>query len=304
MLYIGANNLVNEKMKRLFPFFAFLTFGYSSASAQLLWKISGEGIESPSYLLGTHHFCTGEFCDSIPGFYEAFSQVEQVCTEVDINSFNKVNSPEFQRKLRGYMSLPEGVTLSSFYSKEEFDEIAKYLSPYFGNNPEVYRGLKPITLIINIQNIIMIELMPEFESSSGIDQYVQELAAEEGKKSIGLESVEFQMELLYNTPLEDQALQLLELCRNGGIKEEAMELTDAYKAKNLKKLDKLTRKGCDKEEYETMVKGRNVAWTETIVDNISTTPTLFAVGAGHLPGKYGLIEKKRKKGYQVEAILQ
>ena len=42
-------------MKRVLVIIAFVLIAAQSANAQLLWKISGRGIEKPSYILGTHH---------------------------------------------------------------------------------------------------------------------------------------------------------------------------------------------------------------------------------------------------------
>ena len=38
-----------------------------SAQAQLLWKISGNGIEKPSYIVGTHHVAPIGMQESKPG---------------------------------------------------------------------------------------------------------------------------------------------------------------------------------------------------------------------------------------------
>lgn len=37
------------------------------AQAQLLYKISGNGLKAPSYIIGTYHFADVKFTDSIPG---------------------------------------------------------------------------------------------------------------------------------------------------------------------------------------------------------------------------------------------
>lgn len=58
-------------MKRVLVIIAFVLLAAQSANAQLLWKISGRGIEKPSYILGTHHAVPFTYCDSIPGLMEA-----------------------------------------------------------------------------------------------------------------------------------------------------------------------------------------------------------------------------------------
>ena len=36
-----------------------------SANAQLLWKVSGNGLTQPSYIIGTHHLAPFSIMDSI-----------------------------------------------------------------------------------------------------------------------------------------------------------------------------------------------------------------------------------------------
>ena len=40
---------------------------YVTANAQLLYKISGNGINTPSYIVGTYHLAPASYVDSIPG---------------------------------------------------------------------------------------------------------------------------------------------------------------------------------------------------------------------------------------------
>lgn len=54
-------------MKRIL-FSAFLLFvALIGIQAQLLWKISGNGLSKPSYIIGTYHLAPASFADSIPG---------------------------------------------------------------------------------------------------------------------------------------------------------------------------------------------------------------------------------------------
>ena len=68
-------------MRRLFAIIVFVLLAAQSANAQLFWKISGRGIEKPSYILGTHHAVPFTYCDSIPGLMKAFEEVDYVIGE-------------------------------------------------------------------------------------------------------------------------------------------------------------------------------------------------------------------------------
>ena len=54
------------------------------AKAQLFWQISGNDMPEPSFLLGSFHLEKDSFCDSIPGFKEAFQAVKQAYFEYSI----------------------------------------------------------------------------------------------------------------------------------------------------------------------------------------------------------------------------
>ena len=71
-------------MKRfIFSIAAFLLLALS-VDAQLLYRISSEGLEKPSYVVGTYHLAPASFADSISGAREALAAVEQVCGELDM----------------------------------------------------------------------------------------------------------------------------------------------------------------------------------------------------------------------------
>ena len=65
-------------MKRLFMTFAFAVMTVAGMQAQLLYKISGNGLTKPSYIIGTYHLAPVSFADSIPGLKEAMAATEQV----------------------------------------------------------------------------------------------------------------------------------------------------------------------------------------------------------------------------------
>ena len=49
-----------------------------SANAQLLWKVSGKGLEKPSYIFGTYHLSPLSIKDSIAAMPQAMSETAQI----------------------------------------------------------------------------------------------------------------------------------------------------------------------------------------------------------------------------------
>ena len=64
-------------MKKILGILLFIGIALN-ANAQLLWKISGNGLEKPSYILGTHHLAPLSIKDSIAGLPQAVDCTSQV----------------------------------------------------------------------------------------------------------------------------------------------------------------------------------------------------------------------------------
>ena len=56
-----------------------------SANAQLLWKVSGNGLSSPSYIMGTHHLAPLSVKDGITGLQKAMDETQQVYGELKMS---------------------------------------------------------------------------------------------------------------------------------------------------------------------------------------------------------------------------
>ena len=72
-------------MKRL-SFILILALVAMAAQAQLLWKVSGNNLARPSYILGTYHFAPAAMIDKIPGMQQAFDGCDVVVGELENES--------------------------------------------------------------------------------------------------------------------------------------------------------------------------------------------------------------------------
>lgn len=98
-----------------------------SANAQLLWKISGNGIQKPSYIFGTHHVAPATMIDSVKGASEALAGAENVYGEIDMSVMNDMGA---MMKMQQATMAPADSTLSKVFSA---DELKK-------NRRHAYRG--------------------------------------------------------------------------------------------------------------------------------------------------------------------
>ena len=286
-------------MKRILILLAFSAATFT-ANAQLLWKISGNGLKNPSYILGTHHIASGDICDKIAGFKDAYNSIQQVYGEVVTD---EMNSASAQMKVLKSSLMPKGQTLSSLYTPEQIEKIDQFLKSIFGKRLSAFDKLKPIALTSSIQVLMAQKLFPDFKLENGIDSHMQTMAKKDKKSVRGLETVEFQLSILYDTPVEDQAKELLEMAEKGKKAEEAiLKLTDHYIKQDLDGLWEIMIEDAEPGELDDFLFNRNRNWIIQMKDIMPQTQTMFVVGAGHLPGEDGVLNLLKKEGYKIEPV--
>ena len=287
-------------MKRILTLLA-LSLLCLTSNAQLVWKISGNGIKKPSYILGTHHGCPFTYCDSIPGLMKAFDKVDNIIGEINMIEFAEM-SPERMQKMQAMMMMPADTSLLSLFSTEEAAKVNEWLGKKMGASLEMLSVMKPMTIMVTVQNKEMMEVIPEIATMTTIDKYMQTLGQRKGKTIGELETADYQMELLYGNSLEEQADALLEMIDHGDSKELLQQLTNAYKSQNLDTLWKVFQEQMTGYEYDAIVKVRNLNWEKQMTELLPKQSTLFVVGAGHLPGESGMINLLREAGFKVKPV--
>ena len=299
-------------MKRLIFSLLLLLSTIVGVNAQLLYKITGNGLEKPSYIIGTYHLAPATFVDSIPGANEALAAVEQVCGELDMRD---AESPDNKRKLQAAMFLPSGQKLKDVLTADEWDKLNTYMQGVLGtdlNNPllSMQMGkMNPFAIMTQLQLVQYMKLTPGFNPLELIDNYFQTKATRAGKSVIGFETVDFQIEVLYGMDLERQKKQLFCMIDNSEYTLEMMKsLTDAYFSQDMAAVLAVSEEkegnDCDStpEEDDALIYNRNSDWAEKIPAIVACKSTLFVVGAAHLPGERGVLELLRVKGYTIEGV--
>jgi uncharacterized protein YbaP (TraB family) len=122
----------------------------------------------------------------------------------------------------------------------------------------------------------------------------------------GLETIKYQMSMFDSIPYEDQAKMLVEAVKGGDEEAENTldEMIELYKNQDIDGLYELIMaEDSDMENFEDiLLVTRNKNWIPKIEKFASQKPTFIAVGAGHLPGKQGVINLLKAKGYTVRPI--
>ena len=282
-----------------------------SMNAQILYKITGKDAKNASYIIGTYHLADASFTEKIPGLQTALAETEQVYGEVNMENMMQ---PASIQKMTTAMMLPEGQTLKTVLTPEQFGKVSAFAKELMGvglDNDMVFSQLgkmSPKALATQFTLLLFIKnSATPFNPANGLDNFFQMQAKQNNKPIGGLETIDFQIETLYkSTPIERQVEELICLVDN---KEYNLmmvqEISKAFYAQDLQAIEKAAdeklNNSCDStpEEEETLIYGRNDNWMKLMPAIMAEKPTFFAVGALHLVGERGMLAQLQKAGYTV-----
>ena len=276
--------------------------GVTSLQAQLLWKVSGKGLKQPSYLFGTHHLFSIQYFDSIPGLFKAFNECNVVVSEMVMNNIDA------SAKIRQAAVMPDHKTIKDLLNDDEYKLVDSELKSVLKLGLKNVSIMNP-SLILTMYEMEIYKKLTGFSDTKQSDSYFQLVAAEKGKKVIGLETVDQQIEVLFgNGTLERQANVLVEAIQHKDkILSEMIQLNKLYKAGKIDELAELS-KGKDnitemtEEEYAKLVDNRNAEWLKKLPSILKDGSSFIAVDAMHLGGKNGLVKQLQKAGYKIKAV--
>ena len=304
-------------MKRIIIIILFL-ISEITANAQFIFRISGNGLENPSYILGTLHVMSGDLLDSIPAFLEAESQCQQLFVESDVT--DPQNKEERRAESQQLMTLPDGKTISDVLGEERMTILQERMKESCHINladsaAQNYLHYQPLFFTFSLNMMIQIEALqkyPAMRNGNMMDGACMKRAKARGWKVGNLDKQKTSEELEKIketiTPIDEQVDTLMELLNN----------FDEHRQKILKYFEGMQNAGDywsegDYEGFERFIKPENEAnpaiyaernkkWMPTIIEAVKEMPTLFVFGAGHLTGPDGVIRMLRDARYKVEQV--
>ena len=280
-----------------------------STNAQLLWKVSGNGLNKPSYLFGTCHVATVKMTDSIPGFNDALTNCDAVYGEIE-----KGDIAGAQQAMMAAIMAPADSTLSKVIDQAS---LAKADSVFRATTQGMvsisqFETLKPAYVSTQLALIMIMQSFPGFNPMEQIDFAIQGKASQLGKELGGFETTEYQLNILYGKPISEQAESLVRtLAKLESAKASGIALAEAYKRQDLNGVfNCIIKEQNDSDEPEwkkqrsidELIYNRNAAWAKMLQELMPEKSLLVVVGAGHLPGERGLIDLLQKAGYTVEPM--
>lgn len=257
----------------------------------LLWKL-----ESPtgkvSHLFGTMHSDDPRINDFSPALKQALKESEAFMMEV-----LPASDP-------GIYLMENGENLHELMTEKEIEKVLELA--------EVHSMHRDAALTMKPWLLAMIFDLPKPQSPFTQDVMLYSMAQSQGMEVLGLEDTKEHFESLDSFSREEQLTMLRAvLKRTQKEKEKDFEaLLKAYLTGDTAKIglldDDITGGMLPKALWEKMrvklLDERNVRMAERIVGEANQNPVFIAVGASHLAGKGGLLERLRAAGYKVSKI--
>lgn len=271
----------------------------ANSENSIFYEVSGNGLKESSYLFGTFHLLTSSFVDSMPFVMEKFKRCRTIAGEL------KIDSTIGPRMMAA--SMMKDVTLDKLLSEAEYESTAAWLKQLTGYDLAMFNQANPMTISAILTAYVQKAVFPELltRNEMGMDAYFQTLGTQEGKKVMGLETLDDQIHALYSQfTLERQAELLMDMVdQKKKVSDYLLQMLTNYKAMNLGDLMKLMYdESFSKSEIEVLVDHRNISWMGQLPTLMKESPVFVAVGALHLGGQKGLVQLLRNAGYTVKPI--
>ena len=269
----------------------------------LVWKISGNGLKKPSYLYGTIHLIPKNDFELPAGARTALDNVRRVTFEIDMKEMTNFKT---QIGLMTKAFMAGGKTLKDLLPEEDYAFVKEKMNEK-GLPGGFFERMKPMFL----------STMFSTDDGSGatgtskmtsVEMELYRMSRYRKLESAGLETAAYQMGIFDSIPYEAQAKMLVETLRSadGGKdgNDELSQMLELYRNQDIAAMQTLIGDAqFGMEGYEDILLiNRNRNWIPIMGRFMRESPTLFAVGAGHLGGESGVVALLRKEGYRVDAF--
>lgn len=261
-----------------------------------LWEVTHQG--STVYLMGSIHLLRPQVYPLDRALYEAFDRAEVVAFELDLSELVAAAPLMMARG-----SFQDGRSLADVVPEEMAAEVMERAQG-MGLPPAVMDGMKPWMAAMTLSSLQL--QAAGFDAESGIDLHFFQRAQEQGKPTMGLETVEEQIEVFdgldYDSQVEFLRSTLEQLDETV---EQLDRATEYWRRGDVQELAAMFRESMGDQEdlLERLLYARNRAWIDPIEELIRGEGTaIVIVGMGHLVGKGSVIELLQERGWAVRPV--
>lgn len=278
-----------------FLLMVFCVTGYSQSKLYQgrLWKISGNGLDKPSYLYGTMHVSRKVSFHLSDSFFIGLKNCDIVALESDPSTWMDHFYKKNRKAISSSWSSMNGG--AGFYNNSF---SIKY--PNKTNLKWLFRGENRLTNGMLYRSSSYSE---DYEEDTYLDLFIYQAGMKWGKGIASLENNDTvrYLEKLANKPTKEDIKNRKKFKRRYGMYQ---TIEDAYRNGDLDLLDSLNRLGNPTSMYHHyFIDERNRRMAIKMDSIMQSGKTVFSgVGAAHLPGDVGMIKLFREMGYTVQSV--
>lgn len=264
--------------------------GRLTTANSLLWRISGKKLSKPSYLFGTMHLICPDDYLWTETMKKSLDTSDKVCFEMDIDD------PKVLMQIATGLVDTTGKKLEEYFTPAQYKLLKQYAKDSFGININMFQQMKPVALqAMMTANGITCNNPVSYEDK------LMTAARYSNKEILGLEDPKEQIEVLEKIPVDTIINELMAMIQ-GAEKSDTdyLQLTSAYKSQDIAALYRLITSAKDLGDMAEFLDSRNKRWIPRMAAKMEKSSVFFAVGAGHLWGKSGVLYLLMKNGYTVE----
>lgn len=266
--------------------------GPSKYNSGLLWKVARPG-QIPSYVFGTIHVADEAILDLPVVVKNALENSDSFVMEA-------LPDPAQAMLLIGMMYFSDGKKLSDLLSQKLFGRTVEILSAYHLTE-EAIVSMKPWAAFITMNY--------PAEFGTVLDVELLKLAQRKAIKVYGLETLEEQGNILNSLEYDSQVRLLIDtVCHYDVVVDDIEMMKKLYLKRDLKGLFEFSHRYsiADDAVYKVLMKKllteRNYIMAERMQPILEDGNAFIAIGAMHLPGKEGVLNLLKQRGYNISLL--
>jgi uncharacterized protein YbaP (TraB family) len=263
-----------------------------TSSKTLLWRISGNGMQKPSYLYGTMHLKDRRlffFGDSV---YKSIETAEGFAMELDPN--------EMMDSLFTKMGKGDTTTLlRKLLDEKKFKSVSKKLEKKFGMPADKISRKK----LIEERENWYYNIHKSDDMKSVVDLYLYDIAHKQGKWVGGIEDVNDQFGIKDELGKDVNIAEYVDDDNEEKKKDYLEKMISIYADQDLEELDLWVSGSQSQKSKDLLLVNRNIKMAYRMDSLAHVRTSFFAVGAAHLPGESGLISLLQSKGFSVTPVF-
>lgn len=281
----------------LIAFVSFATHGQQYKKNAIFWQISGNDLDKPSYIMAILKFIPEKDYLLPEVAVEKLKECRILSTETLLDhhakhELNKAAHLDHHESLKDYLSKSEFETLENLFKEELGIGNLKF--------EMVYSKFKPVMLSTTMTRLALDNAIRFYEFE------LINLANENNLITLGLETVEREVEAFEKFPIEDQINALKHSIDNFDQQvADYKKVVEAYTKGDLHTTLEYTLHPVENNRMfkKHFIDQRNREWVPKMMGYMRQAPTFFAIGASHLADENGLLSLLEKQGYSITPIV-